>query len=98
MYAIRHIMTSILEQIDAEINKLQQVRALLAGVTIKSGNIGLLGDTTPAVAKRRGRPKGSKNASTSSVLAVPKRTMSAEGKARIAAAQKKRWAAIKKAA
>jgi len=91
-------MTNILEQIDAEISKLQQVRALLAGVPIKSGKIELVGDTVQTVKKGRGRPKGSKNASTVSAATGPKRTMSAEGKARIAAAQKKRWAAVRKAA
>ena|SRR6187402_1748607 len=95
----------ILSVIDAEISKLQQARALLNGysepVAIKRGpgRPKKIAAPLEAVAKpvtpRRGpgRPKK---------LVVPaiagvKRTMSAEGKARIAAAQKKRWAAAKKA-
>ena len=57
----------------------------------------------PELAKRRGRPKGSGAKAVivkKSAPAVPaetlKRTLSVEGKARIAAAQKTRWAATKK--
>jgi hypothetical protein len=73
----------ILSAIDAEISKLQQARSILGSYS------------EPLSIKRGpGRPK------KTAVLAkiVAKRTMSAEGKARIAAAQKKRWAAAKKAA
>jgi hypothetical protein len=73
----------LLKAIDEEIVKLEQARALLMSST----------DSEPA-AKRRGRPKGSVNRAAKTT----KRTMSAEGKARIAAAQKKRWAAQKRAA
>jgi hypothetical protein len=55
----------IMQTIDAEISRLEQVRALLAG------------HTTPL---KRGK----------------RSTMSAEGRARIAAAQRKRWAAKRK--
>jgi hypothetical protein len=78
---------TILAAIDREILKLQQARALLVTNVIKE----------PAV-KKRGRPKSP--ISKKSVPAVPrivKGTMSNEGKARIAAAQKKRWAAVKRA-
>lgn len=84
---------TILSAIDTEIAKLQQARRLLTDAS-----------ATPAVseAKRRGRPKGTNNAAkTAAVKTAPakaKRTMSAEGKARIAEAQKKRWAEQKKAA
>lgn len=84
---------SILSAIDTEIAKLQQARKLLSEAS-----------ATPAVSevKRRGRPKGTKNAAkTAAVKTVParaKRTMTEEGKAKIAAAQKKRWAAQKSAA
>jgi hypothetical protein len=78
----------IIEQIDLEISKLQQARALLSGassVSIKRG---------------AGRPK--KSAIAARILAVkpttPKRVMSAEGKAKIADAQKARWAKAKEAA
>ncbi len=79
----------ILSVIDAEISKLQQARAILSGYS------------EPAVIKRApGRPK---KTAPQKIAAVPqakavKRVMSAEGKARIAAAQKKRWAGAKKAA
>ena len=73
----------ILSAIDAEISNLQQARALLSSYT------------EPVAIKRGlGRPK--KGVAPEKVAA--KRTMSAEGRARIAAAQKKRWAAAKKAA
>jgi hypothetical protein len=73
----------ILSIIDGEITKLQQARALLNG------------HSEPAAIKRApGRPKKV----VAPMKTVAKRTMSAEGKARIAAAQKKRWAAAKKSA
>jgi hypothetical protein len=90
--------SEIIEAIDQEILKLQQARALLADapavqaakpVAVKS-----------ATGKRRGRPKGSvnKEAEVAAPVAVKKTRapLSAEGKARIAAAQKARWAAQKK--
>ena len=78
----------IINSLHAEIAKLQGVLELLTG--------------KPAEAKSRGgRPKGSGNQATSfnpEEFAPKKRTLSAEGKARIAAAQKKRWATEKAAA
>ena len=75
----------ILEYLNAEITRLTTVRDLMTGQ-----------ETEP---RRRGRPKGSVSKATSfnpEEFAPPKRrTMSPEGKARIAAAQKKRWAAQK---
>lgn len=79
-------MENIIEQIDAEISKLQEARAVLTGATMH------------AVKSRRGRPKGSTDAPKLPAPTTPKRGMSAEGKARVAAAQKKRWAAVKRAA
>jgi hypothetical protein len=77
---------AILAAIDEEIMKLQQARAMLSDSS-----------TSPTSLKKSvGRPKGSKSAA--SVPAPKKRTMTPEGKARIAAAQKKRWATAKKAA
>jgi hypothetical protein len=78
----------ILEALDRQIAQLQQARALLTNQTsqLQTG-------------KRRGRPKSSDSKTAKSVPAAAKtskRTMSAEGKARIAAAQKARWAAKKK--
>ena len=80
------MLEGILSTIDTEIAKLRQARALLAGVSVASAE---------PDAPRRGRPKGSKNAAKVAPVKA-KRTMSAEGKARIAAAQKKRWAAKKR--
>jgi hypothetical protein len=70
---------SILLQINAEIERLQQVRSLLAA----SSNIKL-----PASAPgKRGPKPGVKRA---------KRNLSPEARARIAEAQRRRWAAQKK--
>jgi hypothetical protein len=82
----------ILEAIDQQISKLQQARTLLSeSPTIQAKK--------PVAAKRRGRPKGSVNqrpeAISPATVKTNKRTMSAEGKARIAAAQKARWSAQK---
>ena len=71
-------VSRIIAEIDAQISKLQQARALLAGTT------------EPAQRGGRGRPKGSKNAATA---ATPrKRKLSPEGRKRIADAMRKRWA------
>lgn len=71
----------IIAEIDAQISKLQQARALLAGTTV-------------APRAGRGRPKGSKNASAAT--APRKRKLSPEGRKRIADAMKKRWAERRK--
>jgi hypothetical protein len=81
-------VTSLLSAIETEIARLKQARALLA---------------SDQPYKRRGRPPGSVNkksaASQGPTLVAPKkRTMSAAGRKRIAEAQRKRWAAQKKAA
>jgi hypothetical protein len=75
-------VSRIIAEIDAQISKLQQARALLAGTT------------DHAASANRGRPKGSKNTAT----AAPrkKRKLSAEGRKRIADAMKKRWAERRK--
>jgi hypothetical protein len=76
-------VTEILASIDTELARLQHVRALLVAIE--------------APAKHRGRPKGS---GTKEIVATPKkarRKMSAAGRARIAAAQKARWAKLKAA-
>ncbi|HWH60453.1 MAG TPA: hypothetical protein VN682_22695 [Terriglobales bacterium] len=75
-------LESILAGIDEEIARLSQARQLLTGTSTKRG---------PGRPKLNGAP-----------VAAPKqrkrRRMSAEGRARIAAAQKARWAKAKKAA
>ena len=75
-------VSRIIAEIDAQISKLQQARALLAGTT------------APAPRAGRGRPKGSKNASTAT--APRKRKLSPEGRKRIADAMKRRWAERRK--
>lgn len=74
---------SILSQIDAEISRLQQVRALLSGAAdIK----------VPAKANRDGRR------ALAEKPAKRKRVLSPEARKRIADAQKRRWAAQRKSA
>src|ERR1035441_6409353 len=79
-------MVDIIGEIDAEISRLQQAKALLSG-------------TDSVAAKRRpGRPIGSglgnklPVALPSKAKAQPRRKMSAAGRARISAAMKARWA------
>ena len=73
-------VSRILAEIDSQISKLQQARALLAGTT------------APATGAGRGRPKGSKKtAAAISATAPRKRKLSPEGRKRIADAMKKRW-------
>jgi hypothetical protein len=74
-------VSRIIAEIDSQISKLQQARALLAG-------------TVAAAPAGRGRPKGSK--STSVTPTPRKRKLSAEGRKRIADAMKKRWAERRK--
>jgi hypothetical protein len=78
--ALGDFMTTeeIIEIIQAEIDRLEQVRTLLSGRITASA--------------KRGRPVGSTTAAT----AKPRRKMSAEGRARIAAAQRARWANTKR--
>jgi hypothetical protein len=80
----------IVSDIDAEIAKLQGVRATLLGLQGSS-------TVTAAPKGRRGRPKGSKNAPKTAVVAKKKtRKLSPEGRKRIADAMKKRWAERRK--
>ena len=75
-------VSRIIAELDAQILKLQQARALLAGAA------------TPVHRAGPGRPKGSKN---TAVAAAPrKRKLSPEGRKRIADAMKKRWAERRK--
>ena len=78
-------VTRILAEIDAQIGKLQQARALLAGPS-----------PAPAVAKKGvGRPR--KIAAAPAKKTSAKRTLSPEARKRIADAQKRRWADRRKA-
>jgi hypothetical protein len=74
---------TIIGHLDAEISRLQQVKALLAGTDIKKGP---------------GRPKSNSTLSQPVEIKPTKRGMSAEGKKKIALAQKARWAKVRKAA
>jgi hypothetical protein len=71
--------SKLIEAIDEEISRLQQVRRLLSEGSSDAGA------TVGAKAARK-------------LPAAKKRTMSPEARARISAAQKKRWAAQKKTA
>lgn len=91
------VIDSVLAQIDAEIAKLTQVRALLA-------TTGKVAETiTERVTKKRGRPakaakvvKAAKPAKVAKTKKAKKRrTLSPEARQRIADAQRKRWAAQK---
>ena len=80
-------LTDVIAQIDAEIAKLQQAKALLSGAP-------------PAVKSGRGRPKGSKNAAkvVAKAAVKTKRKLSPEGRKAIAEAMKRRWAERRKLA
>jgi hypothetical protein len=90
-YAEWMTYSDIIAAIDLELGKLHEVRTLLSGTT----------DVLASISKR-GRPKGSLTKATSPVEATApvkgKRTLSAESRAKIAEAQRKRHAAKKRAA
>ena len=75
----------IIQQIDGEISKLQQAKSLLLGID-------------SPIKKRSARSK--KKATVARILAVKptKRVMSPEGRARLVAAVKARWAKARKTA
>lgn len=75
-------VSRIVAELDAQILKLQQARALLSGAA------------APVPRTGPGRPKGSKNAAAAA--APRKRKLSPEGRKRIADAMKKRWAERRK--
>jgi hypothetical protein len=72
-------LNDIVAQLDAEISRLTQAKAALLGISIKKGP---------------GRPRAVAVA-TAAIVKPKKRKMSAAGKARIAAAQKARWAKVR---
>lgn len=76
----------IVSELDAEIARLQQIRSALTG----------LGGGATEDKPRRGRPKGSKNASTAAQPAKRARKLTPEGRRRIAEAMKRRWAERRK--
>jgi hypothetical protein len=84
-------VTKIVAEIDAQIASLQQARSVLAG--LQGSSVG----SQP----RRGRPKGSVNATKAAKAVKPasrKRNLSPEGRKRIAEAMKRRWAERRKEA
>ena len=96
-------VSRIIAEIDSQISKLQQARALLSDTTTAP--------VAPVKRAGRGRPKGSKNSvkkapavsksaapSVAPVKAKSKRKLSPEGRKRIAEAMKKRWAERRKLA
>jgi hypothetical protein len=74
--------TEIIAQIDAEIVRLEQVKSILSGST-----------TSTIKAKRGPKPK-----TAPTPITTAKRVLSPEARARIVAAQKARWAKVRKAA
>ena len=76
-------LNDILAELDAEIARLQQARSLLTAS-------GILSVSAP----RRGRPKKD-TAELATITVKKKRNLSPEGRARIAAAVKRRWASQK---
>ena len=92
----------IIADIDAEIAKLEGVKATLTGLSTTATV------SAPAKTGRRGRPKGSKNVATVAKAAkavkaakpakATKRKLSPEGRKRIADAMKRRWAERRKEA
>jgi hypothetical protein len=77
----------ILAALDTEIARLHHAKALLSG-----------GTTAPSAKRGPGRPKSTSAPVVAPKPAKKKRNLSPEGRARIAAAVKARWAKQKKAA
>ena len=93
----------IIADIDAEIAKLQGVRATLTGLSASATATGVV------KSGRRGRPKGSKNVTKTAAATkgaakagkpakATKRKLSPEGRKRFAEAMKRRWAERRKEA
>jgi len=97
----------IIADIDAEIAKLEGVKATLTGLSTGTAAAPAVA-SAPVKSGRRGRPKGSKNASkvaapakaakAAAKPAAGKRKLSPEGRKRIAEAMKRRWAERRKEA
>jgi len=77
-------LKNILAELDAEIARLQQAKALLSSV-----------EPSEAPAVRRGRPKKDAASPAPTKPGQKKRNLTPEGRARIAEAVKRRWAAQK---
>lgn len=95
----------IVKALDSEISRLRQVRDLLSeqgnNRATRRNNQASKADSDETAPKKRGRPFGSKNSAAAIAreqLSPRQAGMSPEGKERIAAAQRKRWAGQKAAA
>jgi hypothetical protein len=80
-------LKDIVSLIDAEIAALKEARALLAA-----------GSAVTVAPRKAGRPRKVQPDSPKAPIRKKKRNLSPEGRARIAEAAKRRWAAQKKAA
>jgi hypothetical protein len=77
-------IAEVVGQLRAERDRLDAAIQALEGI----------GGGTSAPGERRGRPPGNTNKPTG-IAVVKRRTMSADARKRIAAAMRKRWAAVK---
>jgi hypothetical protein len=98
-------LTGVLDTLDKEIARLRLVRSILVGEEPikerKKRGDAAVDATTTGRKQGRGRPKGLKNKAVSfdpEEFAPKRRRMSPEGRERIAAAQRARWALKKKKA
>ena len=89
-------VAEILEELDAEIQKLKQARLLLSGGA-GAASTNNTGADTPTK-RKPGRPKATATLTTATPVAKKKRNLSPEGRKRIAEAVRRRWANQKKAA
>lgn len=85
-------LNDIVVALDAEIDRLQRAKALLIGTS----PIGTRKPGRPAAAALPGKAT-SFNPADFAEKSTKRHTMSAEGRAKIAAAQRARWAKVKKA-
>lgn len=87
------------EQIISALN--EEIASLTSARDLLSTASPVVTTANPVAARGRGRPKGSTNKAISpspdNDASKARRPLSAEGKARIAEAQRKRWAVLKKA-
>ncbi len=99
-------MSEVIAAIEAEIAKLEQMKALATGIEPVRTPKGPAKKSTKPTAKSagtgRGRPKGSKNGKSVATPAAPapavkgRRKLSPEGRTAIAEAMKRRWAERRK--
>ncbi len=97
--SVLYVTTSALRDTLSTMDREEIVAYLNAEISRLTSARDLMTEQDAQAAPRRGRPKGSTKKAISvdaeEFLSPQRRTMSPEGKARVAAAQKKRWAAQK---